>query len=192
MVGLIDGNKQTMLFLASAAVILSSFSSSSSIVAAFGVSPCHRHHRPRTQVFGSSTNYKYSASSKARTLKDELVAKVTEFIELKERDGDVAIDFGVKGGELNETSRAPQKIDFFKISNAVGEKAEEIIDICKQLAAEYNSTSSTGSNDTLVPTIFLGDKENGDKSPLNGPWKLLFTTAADANFSKVSCSLLIR
>jgi hypothetical protein len=32
----------------------------------------------------------------------------------------------------------------------------------------------------------LGDKENGDKCPLNGAWKLLFTTAADASFSKNS------
>ena len=35
---------------------------------------------------------------------------------------------------------------------------------------------------TDEPTLYLGDKEKGDQSPLNGEWKLLFTTAADASF----------
>ena len=39
---------------------------------------------------------------------------------------------------------------------------------------------------TEEPTLYLGDKEKGDQSPLNGEWKLLFTTAADASFSKNS------
>lgn len=133
--------------------------------------------------FDIVTQYDYTASPKAQTLKQGLVTKVTEFIDLKERDGDAVVDFGVKGGELNETSRAPQKIDFYKISTAVGDKAKEILDICNELAVEYNETSKASG---AVPTLFLGDKENGEKAPLNGPWKLLFTTAADANFSKKS------
>ena len=36
------------------------------------------------------------------------------------------------------------------------------------------------------PTRYLGDKAHGEEAPLNGPWKSLFTTAADANFSKKS------
>ena len=39
---------------------------------------------------------------------------------------------------------------------------------------------------TEEPTLYLGDKEKGNQSPLNGEWKLLFTTAADATFSKNS------
>mmetsp|Transcript_23178 Transcript_23178/g.40778 ORF Transcript_23178/g.40778 Transcript_23178/m.40778 type:complete len:237 (-) Transcript_23178:373-1083(-) len=80
-------------------------------------------------------------------------------------------------GELNETSRAPQKIDFYSISKDVGDKAQEIINICEQLAA-YAPLQD--------PTRFIGDKEHGDEAPLNGAWKSLFTTAADANFSKDS------
>lgn len=29
---------------------------------------------------------------------------------IKERDGDFSIDFGVKGGEIDKKSRAPQKV----------------------------------------------------------------------------------
>ena len=42
------------------------------------------------------------------------------------------------------------------------------------------------NNPTEEPTLYLGDKEKGEQSPLNGEWKLLFTTAADATFSKNS------
>ena len=31
-------------------------------------------------------------------------------------------------------------------------------------------------NPTEEPTLYLGDKEKGNQSPLNGEWKLLFTT----------------
>lgn len=96
---------------------------------------------------------------------------------LKERDGDFGIDFGVKGGELNETSRAPQRVNYYSISQDVGKAADEVLDTCDQLS----KVSPTGE-----PTKYLGDKENGEKSPLNGAWKLLFTTAADASFSKNS------
>ena len=40
-------------------------------------------------------------------------------------------------------------------------------------------------NPTSNATLYLGT-EDGDKSPLNGQWKLLFTTAADATFSSNS------
>lgn len=110
-------------------------------------------------------------------LKESLVTKISEFRDLKEQDGDVVIDFGVKGGELNQTSRAPQKIDFYSISKEVGDKATEVIEICEKL-----------SNYTPIPdpTRFVGDKNHGKEAPLNGPWKSLFTTAADANFSSKS------
>jgi hypothetical protein len=96
---------------------------------------------------------------------------------LKERDGDLSIEFGVKGGELNETSYAPQKVNFYSISKDVGDKALEVIELCDQLS-ECSPIDD--------PTRFLGDKENGALAPLNGAWKSMFTTAADANFSKNS------
>ena len=119
------------------------------------------------------------SNSNVETLKEILVNKIKEFRKLKERDGDVSIDFGVKGGELNSTSRAPQKIDFYTISKDVGDKANEILEVCEQL-----SKCIPKEQDIL-------DKEDDDDttytlSKLNGPWKSLFTTAADANFNKNS------
>lgn len=125
----------------------------------------------------SSSDAASSSSQTAVELKNLLLEKIIEFRELKTRDGDVSIDFGVKGGELNATSRAPQKVDFYSISKDVGDKAKEILEVCEQLAA-YAPISNA--------TAFLGDKINGDRAPLNGAWKSLFTTAADANFSKNS------
>jgi hypothetical protein len=116
-------------------------------------------------------------SPEAGALKETLVAAILEFRDLKDRDGDVIVDFGVKGGELNSTSQAPQKIDFYSISKEVGDKAQQVISICEQLS-EVSPISD--------PTRFLGDSVHGQEAPLNGPWKSLFTTAADANFSKKS------
>lgn len=118
-----------------------------------------------------------SDPQRATQLKEQLVQTITEFRELKERDGDLSVDFGVKGGELNSTSRAPQKVDFYSISEGVGDKAAEVMIICEKLS---------DCSPTEEPTKYLGDKQNGLLSPLNGPWKSLFTTAADANFSKNS------
>lgn len=118
-----------------------------------------------------------STSESAFTLKTSLITSIARLRNLQERDGDFNIDFGVKGGELNETSRAPQRVNFYSISNDVGEAADQVLDICNQLS-EVSPIDE--------PTKYLGDKENGDKCPLNGDWKLLFTTAADASFSKNS------
>jgi hypothetical protein len=118
-----------------------------------------------------------SVPVEASELKSMLVQRITEFRQLKERDGDLSIDFGVKGGELNQTSRAPQKVDFYSISKDVGDKAQEIVQVCERLSDYCPIT---------VATEFLGDALQGDKAPLNGSWKSLFTTAADANFSKNS------
>lgn len=95
----------------------------------------------------------------------------------KERDGDFSIDFGVKGGEIDKKSRAPQKVNFYSISDDAGKAADAIMSTADQLAE---------SNPTDDATLYLGDKEKGEQSPLNGEWKLLFTTAADATFSKNS------
>ena len=151
----------------------------------------HRHHHHHTTLQSPTTataaaaaaagnaDYDDAAASKNKNmlatnkLKETLTHAIQEFRTLKDRDGNLSIDFGVKGGELNSTSRAPQKIDFYTISKDVGDKANEILTICEQL-----------SNYTLIetPTEFLNDKENGHRAPLNGAWLSLFSTAADANF----------
>jgi hypothetical protein len=68
-------------------------------------------------------------------------------------------------------------VDYYAVSKDVGDAAQEVIKIADDLATVSPIDE---------PTKYLGDKENGDKAPLNGPWKLLFTTAADASFSKNS------
>lgn len=140
-----------------------------------GPSNAHSTFAPILNAESSSSGSGFQTTE--NSLKQELVDRILEFRELKERDGDLSIDFGVKGGELNATSRAPQKVDFYSISKDVGDKAAEVVAICERLSTCLSIED---------PTRFLGDKENGNFAPLNGPWKSLFTTAADANFSKNS------
>ena len=111
------------------------------------------------------------------TLKKRLLNKIDLFQTAQAIDGDVSVDFGVKGGELNATSRAPQKVDFYSISPAVGQAADDVLEMCDDLAA---------CNPTPNATQFFGDRRQGSRSPLEGTWKLLFSTAADATFSKNS------
>jgi len=117
-------------------------------------------------------------SAKAVELKKSLLVRIQTLRDLQERDGDISIDFGVKGGELNKTSRAPQTVDYYSISPDVGTAADSIMDTCEELSRV---------SPIAHPTAYLGDK-NMDPSlaPLNGAWKLLFSTAADASFSKNS------
>ena len=110
-------------------------------------------------------------------LKESLVESIKDLRFKKAQDGDFSIDFGVKGGELNETTRAPQKVDFYSISKDVGQAADNILRVCDNLAK---------LSPIEEPTLYLGNKVNGTKAPLHGPWKLLFSTAADASFSKNS------
>jgi hypothetical protein len=58
----------------------------------------------------------------------------------------------------------------------VGEAADAIFEIVKRLES---------ANPTPNPTEFFGTAE-GEKCLLHGEWRLLFTTAADATFSKNS------
>lgn len=110
----------------------------------------------------------------AYELKTSLIQAIIRLRNLQKEDGEVSVDFGVKGGELNETSRAPNRVDYYSVSPRVGDAAAHVLDICDQLAQV---------SPIEEPTKYLGDKENGEKCPLNGAWKLLFTTAADASFS---------
>lgn len=68
-------------------------------------------------------------------------------------------------------------MDFFSISDDVGKAADAIMETAEELAK---------INPVEEATSFLGDEERGDESPLNGEWKLLFTTAADATFGRNS------
>ena len=116
-------------------------------------------------------------SAEAIALKKELLESLQDLRDKQARDGDFSVDFGVKGGEINATSRAPQKVSYYAISEDVGKAADKVMSVCDQLS-EVSPTDE--------PTKFLGDKVNGTQAPLNGAWKLLFTTAADASFSKNS------
>lgn len=51
-----------------------------------------------------------SPSEEASELKAELLERVFELKRLQERDGKASIDFGVKGGELDEKTRAPRNL----------------------------------------------------------------------------------
>jgi hypothetical protein len=111
-------------------------------------------------------------------LKKELLSALTELRTLQERDGDFAnLNWGTKGGELTEAGRVPRQVDYSLISPAVGAAASQVMAICEQLQQV---------SPTDIPTQYLGDKQMGDQAPLNGTWKLLFSNAADAVFSKDS------
>lgn len=97
--------------------------------------------------------------------------------QLQSEDGKIAIDFGVKGGEIDKKSRAPRKLDFYTVSERVGKAADEVYETVQELS-KVNPTSEA--------TAGFGDSGSNEKAPLNGVWKLLFSTAADANFSKDS------
>ena len=96
-------------------------------------------------------------------LKNALLTAIREFKTIQDIDGQVSVDFGVKGGELNRTSRAPQKVDYYAVSEGVGLAADKVLSIC-------DSLSDASSIDE--PTKFLGDKVNGTSCPLEGPWKV--------------------
>lgn len=83
----------------------------------------------------------------------------------------------MKGGEIDAKSRAPQKVNYYSISVDAGRAADAVVVAAESLAS---------CNPTEEPALYLGDKERGHLSPLGGTWKLLFTTAADATFSKNS------
>lgn len=109
-------------------------------------------------------------------LKMTLLDRIHTLRTIKDRDGDFDINFDVKGGEINKKSRAPQKVDYYSISSDAGKAADAVISTAELLSKKYNLTANE-------PTLYLGDKKQGQLAPLHGEWKLLFTTAADATFS---------
>ena len=127
----------------------------------------------------TTTNNNNSPKDAAQLLKQDLLAALAHLKDTQARDGDFSdIDWGTKGGELTETGRVPKQVDYGLISPAVGKAAQAVLDLCDQLETVMPSS--------MVPTQYLGDKENGSKAALEGAWKLLFSNAADAVFSKDS------
>lgn len=128
----------------------------------------------------NNNNNNDSPKDAAQILKQDLLAALAHLKDTQARDGDFSnIDWGTKGGELTETGRVPKQVDYSLISPAVGKAAQAVLDLCDQLETVMASSS-------MVPTQYLGDKEHGSKAALEGAWKLLFSNAADAVFSKDS------
>lgn len=134
----------------------------------------------KSPLFSSSASPSNENSNEQTltTLKKTLVQSIQYLRDIQERDGDISIDFGVKGGELNSTTRAPQKLDYYRISEEAGQACDRILDTSNELS------KLTPNPDPVQ--YWKDDAVGNGKSPLNGEWKLLFTTAADATFSKNS------
>lgn len=133
--------------------------------------------KPRFRLGGSLLSSSPSSSTVDK-LKVNLLEKIATLKQLQEEDGTIAVDFGVKGGEIDRKSRAPRKLDFYTVSERVGKAADGIFDAVEKLSQ---------ANPTISATEGLGSIDwEGKPPPLDGPWNLLFSTAADANFSKNS------
>jgi hypothetical protein len=108
-------------------------------------------------------------SPEATELKGQLVKKIFEFRKIKQRDQPLTISNKIR----RSASRLPQKIDFHAISSDLENKSQEIVELCHELAKH---------SPIKEPTKFLGDPQLGGLAPLEGAWRSLFTTAADADF----------
>ena len=132
-----------------------------------------------SQDNSSNSSNNNNTNKNAAQLKQDLLTALANLKEAQARDGDFSnIDWGTKGGELTETGRVPKQVDYGIISPAVGQAAQAVLDLCDQLEDAMPSS--------MIPTQYLGDKEHGSKAPLDGAWRLLFSNAADAVFSKNS------
>jgi hypothetical protein len=76
------------------------------------------------------------------------------------------------GGELDKTTAAPVNLEktFKKVSDELSSALEQVIHAVEALAPLSPTTN---------PTAYLGTQD-GALCPLNGSWKNIFTTAADA------------
>jgi hypothetical protein len=106
----------------------------------------------------------YMLGDSPQQLKVSLLEKISDFRESLNNKPDVS---------FNETRS--QTIDFYSISQDVGDKAQEIYDICEKMS---------DCSPIIDRTKFIGDTKNGILAPLNGPWKSLFSNAVDANFGE--------
>ena len=105
--------------------------------------------------------------------KVQLLKAIETFKEATDADGNVPIDFGVKGGELDGDTRAPRNLfpdGFRAVSGRVGDAADVVMKAVDALAAEPSLAEAA--------TASWPDPS----SPLDGEWSNLWTTAADATF----------
>ena len=122
-----------------------------------------------------------SATAAGTAKKAELLDAIADYNAATDADGVPSVDFGVKGGELDSDTRAPRDLlaanAFFGVSQRVGEAADRVIAAVDALTPE---------NPTSEPLEGFGTPEGADVCPLHGRWCNMFTTAADATFSKDS------
>ena len=111
----------------------------------------------------------------------DLLTAIEKFDAARAIDGTVPVDFGVKGGELDEDSRAPKDLAssgaFYAVSQKVGEAADGVLSAVEALEAAAPQPDATR---------YFGTLEGARLCPLDGAWLNIFTTAADATFSKDS------
>mmetsp|Transcript_7370 Transcript_7370/g.24292 ORF Transcript_7370/g.24292 Transcript_7370/m.24292 type:complete len:291 (+) Transcript_7370:39-911(+) len=143
--------------------------------AAFMFAPTAQTHRRRGMMAASMES---SSLSSSLSLKESLLASIEAFKEVTARDGMIPVDFGVRGGELESKDRTPRNLltsgAFANVSTAVGEAAAKVAKAVDVLAFEASLAKDA--------TKFLGTQEGG-ACPLDGGWRNLWTTAADATFS---------
>jgi len=118
------------------------------------------------------------AKAAAAAAKQELLESIAHFKTVQASDGTAAIDFGVSGGELEKKSRAPRNLasggTFYRISTDLGKAADSVIECANEL----------GPFSPNVPPLEHFGTPRGAECLLHGTWKLQFTTAADATFSR--------
>ena len=107
--------------------------------------------------------------------KQALLQAVAAFKAATAMDGNVPIDFGVSGGELDKKSRAPRNLfpeGFDAVSERVGAAARTVVAAVDALAAEPSLAGAAAAS------------WRTRDSPLDGAWNNLWTTAADATFDE--------
>ena len=133
---------------------------------------------------GATSDDDGKSTKSVEALKTELLEKIATLRDLQDEDGKIAVDFGVKGGEIDEKSRAPRKLDFYTVSDRVGKAADSIFASVDELARVNPTAAATEGFGVAAATA--GDEDAGVTPPLDGAWNLLFSTAADASFSRDS------
>mmetsp|Transcript_19975 Transcript_19975/g.40895 ORF Transcript_19975/g.40895 Transcript_19975/m.40895 type:complete len:346 (-) Transcript_19975:99-1136(-) len=144
--------------------------------------------RPASRSGDAGGDNNNNVDARVTRLKRELLERIATLKQYQNEDGEIAVDFGVKGGEIEKKSRVPRKLDFYTVSERVGKAADAILESVEELSE---------LNPTVAATAGMGDKNYGNDGggggndeitapPLDGPWSLLFSTAADVSFSKDS------
>jgi len=140
-------------------------------IAAIRLAVSHRNPAPRAVRARPAAAVAPAVEAPLRA-REDLLAAIDAFKEAEARVGKASIDFGVKGGELDKNTRAPANLKEVWVP-AVLEAAEGVERAIEALAPLSPTTD---------PTRLLGTVE-GNRCPLDGAWRNLWTTAGDAYFS---------